>query len=77
MLKHYKMAKQRRVNRRDGTVISSGKKSTTKKSRRIGGKEKGEIKTILKIIVVNLPRKRERMPTLNLTIFEKAYLVHH
>ena len=64
------MAKQRRVHC-DGTVTSSGNKSTAKSGRK-GGKAKRNEKYILKIKVLDLSRKREGMPEILLTIHEIA-----
>ena len=64
------MAKQKRTYR-DGTVISSGKRSTAKSGRK-GGKAKRNEKKVPKIKVVDLFRNREGMPEIMLTIHEIA-----
>ena len=50
--------------------VFSGEHSYKKKAEGKEEKQKGMIKKILKRKVVNLPRKRELMPKINLAIYE-------
>ena len=65
------MAKQRRVNHRDGTVTSSGNR-ITKKGGRKGGKAKRNDKNNSKDNSGKSPPIREGMPKINIAIYEIA-----
>ena len=69
MLKYYKMARQRKVSHRDGTVTSFGNRGTEKGGGK-GGKAKRNDTNNFKEKSGKSPPKREVMPKINLAIYE-------